>query len=203
MNSFPSQHFSDKQEPSRLSPPKFSFRKLGRGSSGFTLIEMLVVAAIIVFLSTSLIANFSRSRIDIDQTANLIMATVREAQSKAVSSTVYNGYNPCGYGLHYTSSTQISIYVGPNASLNDCPSINKNYQADQDTIIKNQTISDSRVEIKTSFNDIFFLPPDPKTYLNNQLNQPAITIQIGQTGVACPTNCRTISVYSSGLIESQ
>lgn len=64
---------------------------------------MSVVAAIIGFLSTALIINFSRTRIDIDQSANLIMAAVREAQTKAVSSTLYAGYNPCGYGLHYVS----------------------------------------------------------------------------------------------------
>jgi len=167
---------------------------------------MLVVGAIIAFVSVLLILNFSRARLDVDQNANLVMATIREAQSKTVSSAVYNGYNPCGYGAHYISPTQFAIYVGPNAaSPTDCTTINKNYSAGEDTIIETQTFTDSRIGIKSPFNDIFFLPPDPKTYLNNNysLNQSPITIQIGPIGEACSSNCRTVSVYPSGKIESQ
>ena len=214
MNYFHSQHFFDNREftpPLKSCTPKapanliFS-KKYSSSTAGFSLIEMLVVVAIIAFLSASLILNFSRTRIDIEQSANLIMATIREAQSKTVSSTVYNGYNPCGYGIHYVSSNQLAIYVGPNAaSPTNCLTINKNYQIGEDAVIKTQTFTDLQVEIKNSFNDIFFLPPDPKTYLNNNasLNQSPITIQIGPVGGTCPTNCRTISIYPSGKIESQ
>lgn len=169
---------------------------------------MLVVAAIIGFLSMTLITSFSRTRINVDQSANLVMATIREAQSKSVSSTLYNGYNPCGYGIHRISSSQIAIYVGPNATTTDCSAINKNYSDPEDKIFSYQAITDPKVEIKTDFKDIFFLPPDPKTFLDNDssLNlstNPAITIQIGPIGGTCPANCRIISVYPSGKIESQ
>ena len=181
----------------------------GYGSlcAGFTLIEVLVVGAIIAFLSTTLILNFSQTKINIEQGANLVMAIIREAQSKTVSSTVYNNYNPCGYGVHYISSTQLAIYVGPNASIANpsCTAMDKRYDSNRDTIIKTQTFTDLRTEIKSSFNDIFFLPPDPKTYLNNNasLSGSPINIQIGIIGTACPTDCRTISIYPSGKIESQ
>lgn len=180
----------------------------GHGSlcAGFTLIEMAVVAGIIGFLSTALIINFSRTRIDVDQSANLIMATIREAQTKAVSSSIYGGYNPCGYGIHYVSPTQVAIYIGQDASTVNCLNIaNKNYQAGRDVLLGAQSFGDPKIQFTGAFNDIFFLPPDPKTYLNNNssLNQPPITIQIGQIGGTCPQNCRTISVYPSGKIESQ
>ncbi len=174
--------------------------------TGFTLVEMSVVAAIIGFLSTALIINFSRTRIDIDQSANLIMAAVREAQTKAVSSTLYAGYNPCGYGLHYVSPTQFIIYVGQDASTVVCSSIaNKNYQAGRDALLGIQSFSDPNIQFTAPFNDIFFLPPNPKTYLNNNasLNQPPITIQIRSIGGVCPQNCRTVYVYPSGKIEVQ
>ena len=179
----------------------------GSSSEGFTLIEVLVVGAIIAFLSTTLILNFSRTKINIEQGANLVMATIREAQSKTVSSTVYNGYNPCGYGIHYISSTQFIIYVGPNAATAspNCTTMDKRYNSTRDSILLTQTFTDLRTEIKSSFNDIFFLPPDPKTYLNNNasLSGSPINIQIGIIGTACPQDCRTISVYPSGKIESQ
>ncbi len=174
--------------------------------AGFTLVEMAVVAAIVGFLSTTLIINFSRTRIDIDQSANLIVATIREAQTRAVSSTTYSDYNPCGYGIHYISPLQFSIYVGQDASAVDCLNIaNKNYQAGRDVLLGAQSFSDTKIQFTGMFNDIFFLPPDPKTYLNNNssLNQPPINIEIGQIGGACPQNCRTIYIYPSGKIESQ
>lgn len=176
-----------------------------KGGAGFTLIEMTVIVAIIGFLSTSLILNFSRTRIDIDQSANLVMATIREAQTKAIASRVYNGYNPCGYGIHYINANQFAIYVGPAATTNDCITIDKNYQSNQDTLLSSQTFANSRVQFSGPFNDVFFLPPDPKTYIDNSasLNQPPLNINISATGTTCPENCRTISIYPSGKIESQ
>jgi len=185
------------------------FRKHSSSTAGFTLVEVLVVTAIIGFLSTSLILNFSRSRINIEQNVNLVMATIREAQSKTVSSTVYNyptgPGNPCGYGVHYVSATQLIIYVGPNAATADpsCATMDKRYNATRDSILITRTFIDSRVEMKNPFNDIFFLPPDPKTYLDNDasLNGWPISIQVGVAGEACSQNCRTISIDPSGKIE--
>ncbi len=166
---------------------------------------MAVVAAIIGFLSTALVTSFSRSRIDLDQSVNLIASTIRIAQTKAIASTVYNAYNPCGYGIHYIDTRRIAIYVGPNASTTSCSTMNKNYSSARDSIVLYQTLTDTRTEIKAAFSDIFFLPPDPKTYLNNDasLGQAPIGIQIGIIGTACPTNCKTVYVYPSGQIDTQ
>lgn len=171
--------------------------------AGFSLVEMAVVATIIGILSTSIITSFSRNRIDIDQNSNLLMSTLRDAQTRAIASRVYSGYNPCGYGIHYISSTQIAIYVGPDANTTDCSSINKNYSAGEDTLILYQSFGDSRIHIKSSFDDIFFQPPDPKTYINNDssLNQAPASIQVGVIGTACPQDCKTIYIYPSGKIE--
>ncbi len=163
-----------------------------------------MVGGIIGILSTAIIVNFSRSRVDLNQGTSLTKATIRLAQGKAVASTVYNGYNPCGYGVTRISSTQLGVYVGPNAATTDCANMNKNYLASRDTIIYIQKFTDTHVEFKNSFGDVFFLPPDPKTYLNNSAtstNTP-LEIQIGISGTACPTNCKSVYVYSSGKIET-
>jgi prepilin-type N-terminal cleavage/methylation domain-containing protein len=183
---------------------------LGRYSSdksqrGFTLVEVTVVAALVGFLSVILITNFSRKRVDIDQVTNLIISKIREAQTKTVASAFYNGYIPCGYGIHYVNATQIALYVGPNASTTVCTGINRNYQSAQDTLQTPVSFSDSKVVLTGAFNDIFFEPPDPKTYLNNvfSLSQSPITLGLQVSGGTCPQNCRTIYVYPSGKIEAQ
>lgn len=189
----------------RFFPLFFSDKSRLRNEAGFTLVEMAVVATIIGILSTSLIISFARNRIDIDQSANLVMGAIREAQTKAVASSVFGGTNPCGYGFHYVSPTSFAIYVGPSAATTTCGTINRNYQSNEDTIQRTQSFIDGRIEFKAVFNDIYFQPPDPKTYLNNDasLNQPPTAISIGVVGTACPTNCRTVYVYPSGKIETQ
>ena len=59
-------------------------------SLGFTLIEVLVVAAITGIISTFMILNFQRSRIDLNESGGVLMADLRAAQSKALASTKYN-----------------------------------------------------------------------------------------------------------------
>jgi len=172
---------------------------------GFTLIEILVVAGIIGFMSTSIIVNFSRNRINLQESYGFLTSQIRIAQSDAVSSTKYNNYNPCGYGVHYIDSTHFALYAGPNATISNCQSINRNYSSLEDALLKSQTFQDARIQFKSPFQDIFFEPPDPKTYLNNDasLNQAPQAITIGVTGTTCPTDCKTIYIYPSGKIDVQ
>lgn len=174
-------------------------------NKGFTLVEIAVVAAIIGFMSTAIIVSFSRNRIRIEESSGLLTSQIRIAQTDAVSSSKYNNYNPCGYGIHYIDSTHFALYIGPNATTTNCQAQNRNYTANQDSLLTAQTFQDPRIQFMGSFQDIFFEPPDPKTYLNNNasLNQPPQAITIGVAGTACPTDCKTIYVYSSGKIDVQ
>jgi len=190
---------------------KFSILNVSFGNrtwqrqAGFTLIEMLVVAAITGFITTTLVVNFSKARLDLTRAGNVVLSVVREAQTNAMSSVKYNNFNPCGYGIHYIDLTHYAIYSGPNAATTTCANINHNYQLGQDALLPVQAFGEGRVQFMNSFSDIFFEPPDPKTYLNNDasLNQSPILITIGETGGTCPQNCKTIYVYPSGKIELQ
>ncbi len=174
-------------------------------NKGFSLVEVIVVAALIGFLSTLLLINFSRTRVNLTESMNAFGGDIRDAQSRTVSSTKFAGYIPCGYGITYIDSTHYALYAGPNAATTTCSTINRNYSSGQDSIVYTKAIADSRLQFQNSFTDIFFEPPDPKTYINNNasLASSPQNIVITKIGGACPGDCQTIRIHTSGKIEIQ
>lgn len=57
---------------------------------GFTLIEILVVAAITGVISTFMLLAFQRTRVDLNESGSVFIADLRAAQSKALASTKYD-----------------------------------------------------------------------------------------------------------------
>ncbi|MEX2090987.1 MAG: type II secretion system protein [Candidatus Paceibacterota bacterium] len=175
-------------------------------SKGFTLVEVAVVATITGIIATFMIVNFQRSRVDLTLTTNEFIGVLRVAQTKAQSSARHDTGSGlkirCGYGVRYINATSYTTYVGPDASSVVCSTLNKNFDA-ADFVITTKVFTDAKIEFKSSFNDIFFEPPDPKTYLNNDstLTLPPQAITIGKIGGTCPADCKTINVYTSGRIE--
>jgi prepilin-type N-terminal cleavage/methylation domain-containing protein len=175
-------------------------------NKGFTLVEVAVVATITGLISTFMLINFQRSRIDLNLTSNEFTQSLRSAQNKALASARYDsGAGPkirCGYGIRYISPTSYSTYVGPDAASVNCSALNKNFDA-ADFVTATRVFTDARVEFKSPFTDIFFEPPDPKTYINNDstLGLPPQAITIGKIGGTCPSDCTTLYVHTSGKIE--
>jgi len=181
---------------------------------GFTLIEVLIVAAITGFITTFLLINFSRTRINFAEETNIFKSKVRIAQTKAISSTRLNNSIRCGYGVRYINSQSYAIYVGESANALNCATQNKDYNptggADNDADIEILNFTDSRIEFKTVFRAIYFEPPDPKTFIidsggtvHNVNDEPNynLGITIGKIGGACPQDCKTVNVFTSGKIE--
>ena len=175
-----------------------------KNSSGFTLVEVLVVVAITGVISTFMLLSFQRTRIDLNESGGVVMADLRAAQSKALASTRYDSGSGqkirCGYGVHYLSLTSYSIYAGPDASSNNCPSLNRNLDG-ADTTVTTKIFGNEKVEFKAVFSDIFWEPPHPSTYINNSSASASINITIGKKGGTCPQDCKTINVSTSGKIE--
>jgi prepilin-type N-terminal cleavage/methylation domain-containing protein len=171
---------------------------------GFTLIELLVVATIIGVISTFLLLNFQRTRVDLTESSSIVIADLRAVQNKALASTKYDSGTGlkirCGYGVHYVNPTSYSIYTGPDASSNDCKSLNRNFDS-ADATVTTKNFGSSNVEFKAIFSDIFWEPPHPYTYLNNSSVSASVTITIGKKGGNCPEDCKTINVFTSGKIE--
>jgi prepilin-type N-terminal cleavage/methylation domain-containing protein len=174
---------------------------------GFTLVEVLVVMSITILISTSLVVNFSRSRSDLTQVTLFMAAQVRNIQERANSGVQYSGATKCGYGIVASTPTSFDIVVGPNSNSVDCTNISWPY-----TVIETISLQDPNLEFKTAdapkyFSDIFFEPPNSRTYINGSstLGIPPATILIGYKRRRClddPSKCRAVCVYSSGKIET-
>jgi prepilin-type N-terminal cleavage/methylation domain-containing protein len=173
-----------------------------RSIRGLTLIEVLVVAGIISLLSTLLISNFSQSRIGLNRAAAQIANGLRTAQSRALAGVLRADAYPCGYGITMTVDGY-RIYAGSIASGVDCATLNRNYDLG-DSIVENVVFPNQTIEVILPVPDIFFEPPNPKTYINN-VNTAGVstTITIRIKGSSNPSDTRTIYVTTSGNIEVQ
>ncbi len=180
-------------------------------NKGFTLIEVVIVAGITGFVTTFLLLNFSRSRINLNEEANTFMSNIRIAQTRTVSSARFNGSLRCGYGIRYINNQSYAVYVGESASAFNCSGQNKDYNPtggpDNDANIETVNFANPKIEFKTVFRAVYFEPPDPKTFIIDSggtvHNEPNYTlpITIGKIGGNCPADCKTINVSTSGKIE--
>lgn len=171
---------------------------------GFTLVEVLVVASITVFITGILIANFSRSRVDLNQTVLTMTDAIREAQALTLAGAVVKGTTRCGFGIHFMPGGYL-IYAGPDAAVTDCAAQDRNYNAGTDDIIRQALLSSNVLEIAPPFSDIFFEPPDPTTYIGGSSSPTAeANIVVRRKGAQCAqkvsADCRTIHVSGTGIV---
>ena len=166
------------------------------GSKGLTLVEVLVVAGLIAFMTFIVIKNFSGSRLNLEQVANVLAADVRLAQQLAISSHQFQGSgdpvarNRCGYGITPTprdgldpenDNRRYAIFAGsptlkPDNSPGNCGGSLK-YQANQDQTFYKSIVLDSRLNFfdqgsGQAFPDMYFEPPVPTVYFDGKLPTP-------------------------------
>lgn len=155
-----------------------------------------------------LILNFRsspKSQVARSQTAAVIVSDIRRVQSMASAGSRFQGNIVCGYGIQYVDNVSYRLYAKSVPASNPCSSIgNRNFQTG-DLIVEIKNLTNSNMEIRSAFSDIFFEPPDPKTYINNKsaLNDPstAIFIQLKGQSDCLSQPCTQITIYPSGQIN--
>ena len=178
-----------------------------RREAGFTLIELMVTAGITVVITGLLVANFSRTRVDLNRATISVTDGIREAQSLALTGAAVRGMSRCGYGVHFTASGFI-VYAGPESSAVDCATQDRNYDP-TDTIIRSASLANAGLEIVLPADDIFFEPPDPTTYLNGTSSPTGSAViyvrrlNAGCSGLRSVPDCRVIVVSGTGRIQTQ
>lgn len=179
-------------------------------ASGFSVIELLVITAIIATFSVVLILNFrigARTATARLQTASVIVSDIRRAQSMALAGQRYQGSVVCGYGVRYVSKNSYRIYAKPVPAVGGCVALSThNFQVgDFDSVTGTRGMVNSNMEMRSAFDDIFFKPPDPKVYVNNTplptLTMTTITIQTLNQQNCAGGSCTKIEVYNSGQID--
>ncbi len=185
---------------------------------GFTLAEILVVMSMIMMLSGFMAQNFSRFRINVDQSRLAVVDAIREAQSLALAGAEYDSQHRCGFGIHFTATGYL-VYTGPDSSAIDCADDiqhDRAYNDGSDEIVRSTVFSGGTVEMVLPAADIFFQPPDPVTYIctsspcgvSQQLPNTSTDITVRKIGAACPpmvssSDCKRIHVTTAGVITVQ
>lgn len=177
--------------------------------AGFSLIEMLVVIGIVVLLSGFMVRAFRNRSTDFQDVLRQLTANIRTAQLKAIASEDINGEHPCGYGIVRDNDSSYSLYASLPSNNNKC---SEHVMTGGDPIISPSPfdISASGFVFDNPFKEIFFEPPDPKVYINNQSKDgdaESIVIRRIASGVnSCndgAAECMTVCVYTSGKVEIQ
>lgn len=182
---------------------------------GFTLIEILVVVAIIGLVTGFMIVNFSKSSVSINREALNISDAIREAQSLALTGSQYNNRPRCGYGIHVDPITNsYYVYTGQvSGGASSCTAFS--YSAGVTPVLRTVAFLSGDLTLQTpnsASGDVFFVPPDPTVYIEGLLGTSAQafateTIYLLRSGTdlaTCPNaDCKIITITRGGYVEIQ
>ncbi len=181
-------------------------------SKGFTIIEVLVVAGIIVVFSIILISDFPQARLQfsLSRTAYKFEQDLRRAQGYSLASAKYtdpqgNVQTVAGYGVHVDAADNKKYVVYADAFP-----ANGKYD-DQDYVVDTIDINAAEPgiiikEIRTiDGNDVSinFMPPNPITAITDTSGQQLTNVDIVFSLEGDTTKTKTVSINTTGLIEIQ
>lgn len=171
-------------------------------AKGFTLIEMLVVLAIIVIITGVVIFNIGADRQNsaLLRSAQKFSLDLRRAQSFALSSKVFKTSGvPCGWGAHFNGVGSNSYVIFADLAVNqNCSDRDfmraANGNEDFETINLESGIMVNG--LSSGLSDIVFTPPDPTVnFTPGQIS--ASIVLINKDGAT-----RTININKTGFISS-
>ena len=166
---------------------------------GFSLIEVIVTLSLITILTLVVLANYrgGEKRYILQSANQQLISDIRKAQNIALSP---GPQFTAGVGIHFDLNKSNSYFFFLDKNKNqkyDGPEERWGEETSFPPKIQMKTIlplTDGRTM------DIFFLPPDPTTYINGFFDiNNSTTISLEMKDIDIPT--RTITIKSNGLIE--
>ena len=170
-------------------------KEKSKSGTGFTIIELLVVMAIIVIVSGLVLANWrgGEKQYALQRAANKLAQDIRRVEEFAMSARAFQGQIPKGgYGIYFKISEKDHYILF--ADLNG----NNHYDSGSDGLVEDIKI-EKEVQISqlsASPLHITFTPPDPTVTIKPNALLAQITLAI-QTD---PTKTKTIQVNKAGLV---
>lgn len=176
---------------------------------GFTMIELIVSITIIALVTGLFLANYSSAnrRTDLTMTAQKMVADIRLAQSYALGLARYGNSGSLnipdgGWGVHFDlqnyGNNRYNIFADDDANtLYGSGEADERFGAQIIYLPTNIIIYSISIGNKA---DLTFLPPDPKTTINNGIVNTNTSVDIVLRDVKTSTN-KTVRINFLGLVE--
>ena len=176
--------------------------------SGFTVIELIVSVGIITLVTALFLANYSSAnrRTDLTMTAQKLVSDVRLAQSYALGLAKYGNTSSInvplgGWGVHFDlqglGADRYLIFADNDGDHSyDSDESNESYGAITSYLPKTITIDSISLGGKM---DVIFLPPDPVTYIKNDISSSTSAIVVLKD--AKTNSVKTVRMNFLGLVE--
>ncbi|MBI2446407.1 MAG: prepilin-type N-terminal cleavage/methylation domain-containing protein [Parcubacteria group bacterium] len=169
---------------------------------GFTLIEILVVLAIIVIITSVVIFNIGSERQNsaLLRSVQKLSLDLRRAQSFALSSKVFKTIGiPCGWGVHFNGMGSDNYVIFADLALNPNCSDRDFIRAadgseDFETIYLESGITVN--SLSSGLSDIVFTPPEPTVTFTPAQTSSSITL------ININSVTRAININKTGFISS-
>lgn len=157
-------------------------------NNGFTLVELLVVIFIVGLFSGIILAGYNQSRKNnaVNNATQLLAVNLQRAQNLALAGKAQGAIIPAGYGFYSQSAGQYLLFYNTGN--------NKQYNSGNSVVLETIVLSDG-VSLSPSGQSVFFIPPDPTTYLNNANSGSVVfTLTKGSAN-------KNVTIYANGRID--